>query len=171
MPTQIKPELAFAYAELLDILSFMEEKDVNKIPQKLMNIFKDYASTTYEKHINPAIPIEEQDISDETAGLLILLSINYWHETDAQKQELLNILKENDIKKEKELQQKYSYDKIFNNTLENESSPSVDYNKTEKITNISNLPVDYNSFPWYKKVFTKIKTFIYKLLKKENNPT
>lgn len=171
MPTQIKPELAFAYAELLDILSFMEEKDVNKIPKKLMTIFKNYASTTYEKHINPAIPIENQAISDETAGLLVLLSINYWHETESQKQELLNILKQNDIKKEEELRQKYSYDKIFNNTPENEPTPNIDYNKTEKSTNISNLPVDYSSFPWYKKVFTKIKTFIYKLFKKENNPT
>lgn len=170
MAVQIKPELAFAYAELLDILSFMEEKDVNKIPKKLMNIFKTYASTEYEKHINPAIPIEAQDVSDETAGLLVLLSINYWHETEDQKQELLNIIKQNDIKKEEELQQKYSYDKIFNNTQENEFNPNVNYNKLES-NNVSNLPVDYRSFPWYKKVFTKIKTFIYKLFKKENNPT
>lgn len=171
MTNQVKPEMAYACAEMLELLSYMEEQATQKIPKKLMNIFETHASTTYEKHINPAIPIENQAISDETAGLLVLLSINYWHETEAQKQELLDILKQNDIKKEEELRQKYSYDKIFNNTSENESTQSFDYNKTNKTNNISNLPVDYSSFPWYKKVFTKIKTFIYKLFKKEKNPT
>ena len=36
--------------------------------------------------------------------------------------------------------------------------------------NSENLPMDYNNYPWYKKIATKIRNFIYKLFKKSNTP-
>ena len=38
MATKIKQEQAFAYAELLEILSLMEEQYVRKVPKKLIEI-------------------------------------------------------------------------------------------------------------------------------------
>lgn len=40
MSVQMKPDQAYAYAELLEVLSLMEEEYTNRIPQKLMNILK-----------------------------------------------------------------------------------------------------------------------------------
>ena len=52
MAVEIKQDQAYAYAELLEILSYTDITLVNKIPNKLMNIFKSYALPNYEKHIN-----------------------------------------------------------------------------------------------------------------------
>lgn len=179
MAVQVKPDQAFAYAELLEILSLTEENDVKKIPQKLISIFKSYALPTYENHLNPNIPLKDQNISEKTAALLALLSLNYWCESKEQKEELQKIYDENERKYQEELNKKYSYENIFNNeqaehkvaqNLTSQDTVSTNTIKVEEI-NTNNLPIDYNTFPWYKKMFTKIKNFFYKLLKKANNPT
>lgn len=175
MSIQLKQEDSFAFAELLELLSYMDEKDTNKIPKKLMNLFKTYASSDYKKHIDPTVPMEEQKLSSKTISYLGILCINYWCKNEDEKKSLLDIAHQNDLKREKELKQKYSYDNIFNNKLKNEalSSQEISLEDTllEKSSNTSDLPVDYNNFSWYKKAFSKIKNFFYKLFNKMNNPT
>lgn len=173
MAVKVKNETAFAYAETLEILSFMDKSDVQKIPKKLMSILENNALPTYEKHINPNIALEEQNISEKTASLLGLFSLNYWCETQEEKNELKQQFKQNEIKKEQELNQKYSYDKLFNQQTTTENSEIITSESTNnsQIVDNSDLPVDFNKFPWYKKAFSKFKNFIYKLFKKANNPT
>lgn len=176
MAAVVTQEEAFAYAELLEILSFTEEADVNKIPKKLISVFQKHALSTYEKHINPNLSLEEQNLSEKTVSLIVLLTLNYWCETEQQKEQIKNKLKENEIRKTRELEEKYSYDKLFNNTIEETSSDSVtelteDNQIIENTINTSNLPMDYNSFPWYKKAFIKFKNWLYALFNKTKNPT
>ena len=56
----------------------------------------------------------------------------------------------------------------------NDVNPSVQVS-TLVVENVEisseNLPMDYSSYPWYKKIATKIRNFIYKLFKKANTPT
>lgn len=197
MAVQVKPEQSYAYSELLEILELMEVEYVNKIPKKLMKVFKENASTTYEKHIDANIPLEEQNISEKTSALIAMLTLNYWCDSKEQKQELLDIYKENEKKYQEELREKYNPDNIFNNEYEStketkveKTSSEIDYSDEElnssssdtsneysgiSVEQISvdenNLPVDYNNFPWYKKVFTKFRNFIFKFFKNAKNPT
>ena len=167
MTNQIKPEMAYACAEILELLSYMEEYATQKIPKKLMNIFETYALTTYQKHIDPAIPLEQQNLSQETLGFIGFLSLNYWCENPEEKKELKQIFIENEKIYQNKLHEKYSYENIFN--PQQSIASNINLHPT---VNSANLPVDYNTFPWYKKVFTKFKVFIYKLFKKnEKNPT
>ncbi len=172
MAVTITEEQAYAYAELLEILSFTDEILVNKIPKKLMNIFQTNASTTYEKHLTASIPLEEQNVSKKTAALIALLSLNYWCETDEEKNELKSILAENQKIKDTRLREKYNPDNIFNNnkTIQDEPTSSISQTSIEN-TSTSNLPIDYSALPWYKKVFTSFRNFLLKIFNKEKNPT
>lgn len=170
MAIQIKPDQAYAYAELLEILSFTDDSLVSKIPKKLMTIFNTYALDTYEKHLDSNLPLEDQNVSKKTAALIALLSLNYWCETEEEKSQIKAILAENEKQKQKELREKYNPENIFNNKTA--TTTEINLNTTVEVkSNPSALPVDYNNLPWYKKMFTSIKNFIFKIFNKEKNPT
>ena len=115
MAVTIKPEQAFAYAEILEILDYMEEEYVNKIPQKLIKVIKENASDTYERHLDANVPLEEQEISEKTTAILAMLMLNYWCESPEQKQELTDMFNENERKYQEELQRKYEINIILSN--------------------------------------------------------
>ena len=178
MAVKIKPERAYAYAELLEVLSYMDEEYTNKIPKKLMALFKENALSTYEKHIDINKSLEEQNISRKTTALIAVLTVQYWCENENQKQELLNIFNENERKYQEEIREKYNPDNIFDNSknidsatkednevITNESiEESISQEKASSSEN-SGLLMDYSSFPWYKKVFTKVKTVLFNFIK------
>ena len=175
MTVKISNEQAYAYAELLEILSYTDSVLVQKIPKKLMNTFQTYALSNYEKHIDIQIPLEEQNISQKTAALIALLSLNYWCESDEEKATLKSLLLENEKIKQQELREKYNPDNIFNNSMSNiENQPEHPLeldNLNQSNNNSANLPLDYANLPWYKKVFTTLKNFFFKIFKKQKNPT
>lgn len=175
MATQLKPDQAYAYAELLEILTFTDESLVKKLPNKLMRVFNENALPTYENHLDSSIPLEDQEISQKTAALIALLSLNYWCETEEEKNELKAILAENDRLKEQELREKYNPDNIFNNSTvsseKKEPAPARVVSSQQEVSDSASLPMDYSSLPWYKKIFTSFKNFIFKIFKKQNNPT
>jgi len=196
---QVKPEQAYAYAELLEVLSFMDQSYIKKIPKKLMAIFQANALVEYEKHINQNQPLEEQGLSEKTTALIAMLTVQYWCETKEQKQELLNLFKENEKKYQKELRQKYNPDNIFckedklmqnlDNELdkideierisqeENEKSKQIakqiQERKERELAAIQNkkhaMLMDYSKLPWYKKAFTKIKNFVFEFIQNFKN--
>lgn len=198
MAVQVKPEQAYAYAEILEILSYMEENYTNKIPKKLMAIFQANALSTYENHLNRTIPLQEQKISKKTSALIAVLTVQYWCESKEQKQELLNIFEENERKYQEELRKKYNPDNIFSNN-EQQVMDNIDqtFDEIDEIDRVSqvesekakeravqlekrkemeenvrarnNALMDYNSFPWYKKMFNKVKLFIFNIFKGKKN--
>lgn len=176
MTTQFKHEDAYAFAELLELLNYMDNSELEKIPKKLIDIFKANALTNYENHLNPDIPLEEQELTPKTISYLGILCLNYWCKDEEEKQTLLHQAHLNDLKREKELNEKYSYKNIFNNQKSENSefyykNISSEKNKLDQSSNIENLPIDFNNFPWYKKIFTKIKRFFNKLFNKAKTPT
>lgn len=205
MAVVVKPEQAYAYAEILEILDYMEEEYVSKVPKKLIKVITDNASDTYERHLDANVPLEEQQISEKTTALLAMLMLNYWCESPEQKQELTDMFNENERKYQEELQRKYDPNNIFNNDpkpataepkveakVEVKATPKAEVEPVEEVLesndvnpsvqvstlvvenveiNTENLPMDYSNYPWYKKIATKIRNFIYKLFKKANTPT
>lgn len=167
---QLTKEDTYAFAELLELISFLDEESKNKIPQKLISIFEANALKTYENHLSPELPLEEQNISEKTISYLGVICLNYWCNSEEEKQDLINKVRENDIRKEKELQEKYSYDKMFNNqkTTESINIEKTDSENKEQTINSENLLMDYTNLPWHKKIFTKIRNFFNNLFKTKN---
>ena len=164
----ISHDQAYAYAEILEILSFTHISLTSKIPKKLISIIKENALSTYEHHLDRTIPLENQNISSETATLITLLSLNYWCESEEEKKELKAILSQNEKIKEEELRKKYSYENIFNNqkSISNSDSSIVSENKIKLEKDSTNLPFDTTTLPWFQKIIIKLKDFFQKIKNK-----
>lgn len=171
---QLTKEDTYAFAEILELLSFLDEESKNKIPKKLISIFEANALESYQKHLSPELPLESQNLSEKTISYLGVICLNYWCDSKEEKQDLINKVRENDIRKEEELRKKYNYDNMFNNQNSNNDDTIISSNVTTDITdtknsiNSANLPIDYNSLPWFKKVFSKIRNFFNNLFKTKN---
>ena len=59
-------ELSKAYAEVDKVLTFMENKYVEKIPVKMREMFKNEKLEGYNPIINPKIPLDEQNLQKRT---------------------------------------------------------------------------------------------------------
>ena len=105
-------DLYKAYAEVDEILSFMEDVYIDKIPKKLRELFKNERLEDYKPNIDPKIPLDEQKLQKKTFSILAMLNLNYWCEDEKEKQDLIAIYAENDRKKE-ELREKYNPDNLF----------------------------------------------------------
>ena len=167
MSSDISAEQSYAYAELLEILSFLNKKFIDKIPSKMMNIFNKNALTTYENHLDISVPIHEQNISKKTAALIAVLALKYWCETDEEITILKEVISENDKKHEEAQKELYHPDKIFESSKPVEKPTVIEPISNEDSTQL----FDYNSLPWYKKLFTPFRNLAFKIFKKTNNPT
>ena len=167
MSSNISAEQSYAYAELLEILSFLNKKFIDKIPSKMMNIFNKNALTTYENHLDISVPIHEQNISKKTAALIAVLALKYWCETDEEITILKEVISENDKKHEEAQKELYHPDKIFESSKPVEKPTVIEPISNEDSTQL----FDYNSLPWYKKLFTPFRNLAFKIFKKTNNPT
>lgn len=137
-----------AYSEILAFLEIIDEKYVNKIPEKLMELFKKEKSDTYFPKYSLEIPIEEQNFKKETRELIALLYLNYWYETEEEKSELEKMYAQNATNKEQELRGKYNPDNIFKKEQE----------KTEKQ---ETMMVEYKE-PLFRRILNMIKRILRK---------
>lgn len=106
-------DLYKAFAEVDEILVLMENKYIEKIPQKTREMFKNERSLDYRPEIKVDIPLAEQNLQRKTFAILAMLNLNYWCEDENEKQKLLQVYAKNDKKKEEELRKKYNPDNIF----------------------------------------------------------
>lgn len=139
-----------AYAEVDKILSLMEIKYIEKIPIKLINFFKKEKLKGYEPNINENIPLDQQNLQKKTLAILAMINLNYWCETEEEKNELIKIYKENDKKKETELKEKYNTDNLFKNRKKVE-----DCSTTNEVSLIEHGKQSFAS-----RIFNKIKKIL-----------
>ena len=149
-------ELSIAYAEVYEILSFMEPKYIDKIPLKLMEWFREEKLKDYKPNIEPTIPLDEQKLQKKTLIILAMLNINYWCEDENEKKELIKLYSENDKRKEEELRERYNPDNLFK--------------KKGQIVEDNKINQEYTQLIEYKEqnIFKKILSKIMKLFKKNN---
>lgn len=139
-----------AYSELDEFLELLSIEQRNMIPQKLREIFKQEKDKEYVKGIDPSIPIKEQNLKEETLGLIALLNLQYWCQDEVEKEKLKKIYSDNEKKYQEMLRTKFNPDNIFNKkeiTLKNES-------KEEQSLQI----VTYTE-PLFKRIVNKILQF------------
>lgn len=136
--------------EVEEVLAHTKRELVEKIPNNVRKFFIENSKdvTEYKAKYNPDISLEEQDLLEETKGILTLFYRDYWC-TEEEKLALEKILNENEQKYQEELREKYNPD-IF----------EKDENFKEKIiTEVSNVPAFVIELKWYEKLFQKIKIF------------
>ena len=73
----IDDKYAIAYSEVLEILRYIPREDYNKIPIDKIKVFVENANDKYVFNYNPDKTLQEQNVSDITKGIIIMLFRDY----------------------------------------------------------------------------------------------
>ena len=139
---------AIAYSEVLEILKYIPLEDYNKIPKTKIELFKTNANNDYTFNYDPSKTLEEQNVSNITKGIIILLFRDYWA-TEIQRNKI--IAKQNYDRMKLE-EKKYNPDNIFINHYKNPFTDNTENNQELAL-------IKTNNMKWYKKIWKLIKDF------------
>lgn len=142
----MKKDYSEAYSEVLEVIKYIPKEDYNKIPPKMIQLFKSNCDENSEFTYNVALPFEKQNLSKDAKLILAIIFRNCWI-TLEQKRELSVKEKEHLEKIENEKREKYNPDEIFKKRetqikKELEENHFLEVVKEEK---------------WYKKLWSRIK--------------
>lgn len=102
-----------AISETLHYLNGIKQDDINKIPDKLMNFLRDNKLKGYECNFDYTKPLNELQLMDETRAIIGMICLNYWCETEEQRNNFKKHLNANEMKYQEELNKKYNPNNIF----------------------------------------------------------
>ena len=102
-----------AYAEVDYIIHHMNEKYINKVPEKLLNFFGTIKDPEYVVNVNPRIPLQNQNLKRYTLELLALLHLKYWCEDEERRRMLYEKMLDNQKKLDSQMREKYNIDNMF----------------------------------------------------------
>jgi len=140
----ITNEFAEAATEINEILSYLPNEYIQRIPKKLRDFFKKVKSNNYISKIDPYKPLGEQELKPKTKTILTIIYWNYWC-NEEEKRNIDRVLIENDQKYEKELKEKYNPDNLFKNKQE------------QIVKEKTNLPIEIREETFFKKLVSYIK--------------
>ena len=141
---------AKAYTEVLEIIKYFPQNEYSKIPNTIIEYYKNNMDKNYSFSINPQINLEEQNISKEALSIIILLFRDYFA-TDKQKETLENLLNQNQEKKNARLIKEYPTD-----VFKNKKGIRNTYEKEQK----NFAMVEYKE-PILKKFFNRLLIFLH----------
>lgn len=144
-----------AYAEVDEILNLLEKEYRERVPEKIRNFFKEEKMPDYNPKIEIGKQLTEQNLKRETMVLLAILNINYWCDSEEEKQMFIDEMAKNEEEK-RELAEKYNPDKLFKNRKNNNLSSD----NADETQNIS--LVEYKKQGIFKRILEKITKFFKK---------
>ncbi len=152
-----------AYKEIVEILKYVPEESVNKIPKEMRDMFEAEQLKTYNFQIDTEKPFEEQELLEETKAILANIFRDYWA-TDYQKSRIIE--KENQDREEFERQkrEKYNPNDIFKNRNTSTNDNNISQNIQEQLNEEynKNLPMEVQK----QNIFQRLLCFIKKLIHK-----
>lgn len=148
----VNERYSVAMSETLHYLKGINQKDLDRIPNKFIQFLNDNCLIDYECNFDYTKPLKELDISNEARGLIAMICLNYWCTSKEQKEIFKKHLTENELKYQEKLRKKYNPDNIFNNKP-NYVKESI---KESNIQEENMAMVEYTEFKWYQKIFNKI---------------
>jgi hypothetical protein len=131
-----------AYKEVIEILKFVPEEDLVKIPKEMIEMFNKKMDKKYSFTIDLEKEIEEQILLDETKAILANIFMDYWA-TEQQRFEIKTKKMHEMQKLEDEKKQKYNPDALFIKEV-----PQVNKDINEK----NKLPIELKKESFYKKI-------------------
>lgn len=120
-----------AYAEVDYIINHMNQKYKEKVPPKMLAFFSELKDPNHVVKINPYVPLQNQGLKRYTLEIIALLHLKYWCEDEERKKELYNIMLRNQEKLEEQMRDRYSVEKLFDNTSETASENDKDTEKED----------------------------------------
>lgn len=139
-----------AYKEIIEILKYVPEESVKKIPQEMRNMFEEEQLKTYDFQIDTSKNFEEQEIMEETKAILANIFRDYWA-TPYQREKIKKQEKYDRQKSEEEKAKKYNPDDLFKkNKIKNN-------NENDGKEESGNLPIEVKKEKFYEKIINFFK--------------
>lgn len=113
----VSVEYAEAAVEVLDILKHTRKSDVEKIPEKFIKFLEENSSKTYNPNLDHTKSIKEMGLKQKTQDILGVIYLKYWADEQG-KEKFRKKIKENEIKYQEELREKYNSDNLFKTKTE-----------------------------------------------------
>lgn len=159
----IEDNYSKAYKEIVEILKYVPEESVNKIPKEMRDMFETEQLKTYDFQIDTEKTFEEQELLEETKAILANIFRDYWA-TDYQKAKIVE--KENQDRKECERKKReiYNPNDIFKNR--NTNNDNISQNIQEQLSKEynKNLPTEVQKQNIFKKLLNFIKKIIHRVI-------
>lgn len=143
--------MEIAFSEVYEIINLMSYDLRRKIPQKFIELVKEQRNEIYKPKIERGIPLEKQELKEETIGILAFLKLNCFC-TEEEKEQFVKLLNENEKKFQKEINEKYNSQDIF------KKSSVIEEEKIKTTKNEIQIINNNETF------FKKIKKIILRLL-------
>ena len=127
------------YSEVYQVLLVLGNDYINKLPNKLLTTIEEKRDITYNPIIKDDIALSEQNVKKETLSVIALMHLNYWCESEEEKEDIKNTLQRNEASYQDELKNKYDPKNIFENskpieidTIDNEKKQTelIEYKET-----------------------------------------
>lgn len=141
-----------ACKEIVEILRFVPDKDVSKIPKEIREMFEYEMDKNYKFTINTEISIEEQVLLNETKAILSNIFRDYWA-SPYQRKKIIEKQKKDRKILEQQKREIYNPDDIFKRKSTLEIKETIDGNNSYD----NNLPVEVNKEKFYQKIVDFIK--------------
>ena len=101
------------YSEVYSILNLLGSNYINKLPTTLFNMIEKERNKDYNPIYNKDVKLEEQNINKKSLSMIALFHLNYWCNSDEEKEELRTLFKSNEENYELEIREKYNPKDIF----------------------------------------------------------
>ena len=141
MGVSITNEDRIAIAEVDYIIHHMNERYLEKIPQKIRDCIEIMKKKNIEIYVDPHKPLDKQGLKEFTLHFLMILNLKYWC-NDERRKDILSMMENNQRKFE---------DKVNNifgqaDSMQSVTGSEVVANKPRQITTVgTDTPTDGNS--------------------------
>jgi len=103
------------YSEVYSILNLLGNSYIKKLPKSLFKMIEEEKSSTYNPQYREDQSLNEQNIKRESLSMIALFHLNYWCNSDEEKEQLKQLFKKNEEKHQAEIREKYNPDNLFKN--------------------------------------------------------
>ena len=141
--------------QLDEVLNYLSIENIEKIPLEIRNSIKQQKDKEYNWKYDKSKALKEQELDRITVALLSYLNMEYLLNPEQKEyMETIHKINEQKIEKEKQKQDRYNYDNLFNNKT---STAIQEENISENVA-----IVEYKE-SLFKKIINKIKKFFIKI--------
>ncbi len=138
------------YSEVYSILNLLGNNYIAKLPKSLFKMIEEEKSSTYNPQYSEDKSLNEQNIKRESLAMIALFHLNYWCNSNEEKEQLKQLFKNNEEKHQAEIREKYNPDNLFKNRKQENTTESQPFINDVAI-------VKYKEKNFLQKIFDKIK--------------
>lgn len=140
MNTVITLEDIRAYAEVDYIINHMNQRYIDMLPKKLVNFFHEMKDPDYEVKIDPHKPLQSQNLSNYALELIALMHLKYWCRDEKRKQELYQMMLQNDSNLTEKMYEKSNIDAVFENfenSIKEKKESNDDFSRPREVQTVN----------------------------------